>query len=64
MTKDEDRYCGLDEIWVCAACGKHVENDRFMFSDESCMLNAVKCKKENCVYKDNNPNMRVIEVKE
>lgn len=63
MTTDENRYCDLDEIWVCAHCGKHVENDRYRFGDESCMLNAIKVKKIDCIYKDDNPDFRVVEIR-
>lgn len=63
MTEERDRYCTKDEIWVCAHCGKHVECDRYLFNDESCMLNAIKVKKIDCIYKDDNPDMRVVEVR-
>lgn len=63
MTEERDRYCTEDEIWVCAHCGKHVECDRYLFGDESCMLNAIKVKKIDCIYKDGNPSMRVVEIR-
>lgn len=63
MTSDKDRFCSDDEQWVCAHCGKHVDNDRYLFDDESCMLNAIKVKKADCFYKDDDVNQRVVEVR-
>ncbi|MHA1839909.1 MAG: hypothetical protein ACTSYO_08165 [Candidatus Ranarchaeia archaeon] len=44
-------------IFVCAACGKtqdelYPKDDVLGGWDESCMLNAVLCKKDSLVYKD------------
>lgn len=54
MTREE-RMAPADGIWVCAACGKTAE-DRYGQKgvhsygwDESCMLNAVLCKREGVV---------------
>lgn len=44
--KADDRISGPEEIWVCQACGRTKEGDRYDFNDISCMLNAVLCKKE------------------
>lgn len=63
MDNDPGRFCKPDEIWVCRHCGKHVEHDRYKFDDESCMLNAIAIKESLCVYKDDDKNQRVTEVK-
>lgn len=59
----KSRYCNDDELWVCSACGKHVEHDRYGFKDVACMLNSFKVKKDRVIYKDNNPDMMVVEIK-
>lgn len=47
-----DRIAPDDGIWVCGACGKTavdrygIEGDHSPMWDESCMLNAVLCKRE------------------
>ena len=59
----KDRYCEDDELWVCSACGKHVEHDRYCFKDVACMLNAFKAKKDRVVYEDDDPEKRVTYIK-
>lgn len=46
MSNFDDRKSGPDEIWVCQACGRTKEGDRYALNDISCMLHAVLCKKE------------------
>lgn len=48
----DDRFAPNDGIWVCGACGK-TAIDRYGMEgihssgwDESCMLNAVLCKRD------------------
>lgn len=60
---DDKRFCNEDEVWVCAACGRHVEKDNYNFTDVSCMLNSFKAKKEDCVYKDDDPTKQVVEIR-
>jgi hypothetical protein len=51
MTDDKGRKAPDDGIWVCAACGKTavdrygIEGPHSSMWDESCMLNAVLCKR-------------------
>lgn len=54
--------CGPDEIWVCAACGKTQEYDRYQFPDVSCFLNSFKVKKSKVIYEDNDPTKRVVSI--
>ena len=60
--KDDDRYCADDEQWVCMACGKHVEKDKYEFDDVSCMLNSAKFKKSECKYEDDDPSKLVVKI--
>ena len=62
METDPARLCAKDELWVCPHCGKHVEGDRYIFDDESCMINAIKVKKSACTFEDDNPDKRIIKV--
>lgn len=57
---DKDRFCSVDEIWVCPMCGHYVEYDRYDFEDESCMLNAFKIARDKCEFDKYN---RVREIK-
>jgi len=50
-----ERYCKPDEIWVCGACGKTSERDKYGDNDNSgwdvsCMLNSVKCTRNSIIY--------------
>jgi hypothetical protein len=48
------RFAPDDCIWVCAACGK-TQTDKYGYGegssgwDESCMLNAILCKRNNII---------------
>ena len=48
-----DRMAPPDGIWICAACGKlaedlyGIEGEHSRGWDESCMLNAVLCKRSS-----------------
>ena len=48
---NNDRFVPDDGIWVCAACGKTstdrygIEGEHSRGWDESCMMNAVLCKR-------------------
>jgi len=51
---DKDRYALAGQVWVCGACGKTADKDRFGIEgavssgwDESCMLNAILCKQDS-----------------
>lgn len=59
---ENNRYCEADELWLCPHCGRHVDYDRYDFDDESCMLNAVKAKRTDCTYQDDDVNKRIIAV--
>ena len=42
----KERLTGPDQIWVCAACGRTREGDRYDMGDTSCVIHAVLCYKE------------------
>ena len=51
----DKRIADDDEIWVCAACGKTsvdrygIEGPHSSDWDESCMLNAVLCRRDGII---------------
>ena len=50
----KDRYAGQGQVWVCMACGKMADHDRYGMEgatspgwDESCVMNSVLCKQDS-----------------